>query len=187
MRRLFSKSRLSRIYARSLTGTTICSSLLTYWWWKECAGSRFWMQLDYTLDILSKDWPTTERERSHEETEVPSIAICANKRRVLQKRILVTVPKVFKPWGSRLRNERSSRGYLWKPLRGTVVSAQADPSGVLLANYAERCTSLLQDLWQVSEVQQIHQTTVRRANTHDGPLAIRSIGTSYHGSLPNRG
>ena len=104
------------------------------------------MQLDYAFDILSKDWPASGWERGHEETEVPSIAICANKRCALQKRILVTVPKVFKPRGSELRNERSSREYLWKPLRGTVVSAQADPSGVLLANYAERCTSLRQDL-----------------------------------------
>ena len=104
------------------------------------------MQLDYTFDILSKDWPATGRERSCEETEVPSIAICANKRCALQKRILVTVPKVFKLRGSGLRNERSSRGYLWKPLKGTVISAQVDPSGVLLANYAERRTSLCQDL-----------------------------------------
>ena len=104
------------------------------------------MRLDYTLDILSKDWPAAERERSRDETEVPSIVICANKRHALQKRILVTVPKVFKLRGSGLRNERSSRGYLWKPLKGTVVSAQADPSGVLLANYAERRTSLCQDL-----------------------------------------
>ena len=145
------------------------------------------MQLDYAFDILSKDWPTTGRERGHEEIEVPSIAIWANKRCTLQKRILATVPKVFKPRGSRLRNERSSRGYLWKPLKGTVVSAQADPSWVLLANYAERRTSLRQDLRQVLEIQQFHQITIRRANTHDGPLANRSMGTRYHGSLPNRG
>ena len=145
------------------------------------------MQLDYALDILSKDWTATGRERSREETEVPSLTICANKRCALQKRILATVPKVFKPRGSGLRNERSSRGYLWKPLRGTVISAQDDPSWVLLANYAERCTSLRQDLRQVLEVQQFHQTTIRRANTHDSPLAIRSMGTRYHGSLPNRG
>ena len=66
------------------------------------------MQLDYAFDILSKDWPATRRERSREETKVPSIAICANKRCALQKRILMTVPKVFKLRGSRLRNERSS-------------------------------------------------------------------------------
>ena len=97
------------------------------------------MQLDYALDILSKDWTATGRERSREETEVPSITICANKRCALQKRILVIVLKVFKPRGSRLRNERSSRGYPWKPLGGTVVSAQVDPSWVLLAHYAEEC------------------------------------------------
>ena len=145
------------------------------------------MQLDYTIDILSKDWPATRQERSHEETEVPSISICANKICALQKKILANVPKVFKPQGSRLHNERNSRGYLWKPLGGTVVSAQANPSWVLLANCAERRISLCQDLRQVTKVQQFQQTTVQRANTHDGPLAIRSIGTSYHGSLPNRG
>ena len=114
------------------------------------------MQLDYAIDILSKNWPATGRERSCEETEVPSIAICANKRCALQKRILATILKVLKPRGSRLRNERSSRGYLWKPLGGTIVSAQVYPSLVLLANYAERHTSLCQDLRQVSEVQQFH-------------------------------
>ena len=145
------------------------------------------MQLDYAFDILSKDWPASGWERGHEETEVPSIVICANKRRALQKRILVIVPKVFKLQGSRLRNERSSRGYPWKPLGGTVVSAQVDPSWVLLANYAKRHTSLCQDLRQVLEVQQFHQTTVRRANTHDDPLAIHLMGTRYNRSLPNRG
>ena len=67
----------------------------------------------------------------------------------------MTVPKVFKPRGSGLRNERSSRGYLWKPLKGTVVNAQDDPSWVLLANYAEIRTSLRQDLRQVSEVKNL--------------------------------
>ena len=104
------------------------------------------MKLDYAIDILPKNWPTTGRERCHEETEVPNIVICANKGCALQKRILATVPKLFKPRGSRLRNEGSSRGYLWKPLRGTVVNAQVDPNWVLLANYAERRTSLRQDL-----------------------------------------
>ena len=156
MSRPSSKSCLSRIYARPRIGTIICLGLLTHWWKNECAGSRFWMQLDYAIDILFKDWPATKRERSREETEVPSIAICANKRCALQKRILATVPKVFKPRRRRLCNERSSRRYLWKPLEGMVVSAQADPSWVLLANYAERHISLRQDLRQVSEVQQFH-------------------------------
>ena len=145
------------------------------------------MQLDYAIGILSKNWPATGRERSRKETEVPSIVICANKRCALQKRILAIVFKVFKPRGSRLRNERSSQGYLWKPLGGTVVSAQVYPSWVLLANYAKRHTSLCQDLRQVLEVQQFHQTTVRRANTHDDPLAIHLMGTRYNRSLPNRG
>ena len=145
------------------------------------------MQLDYIIDNLSKNWLATGRERRREETEVPSIAICANNRCALQKRILATVLKVFKSQGSGLRNKRSSQGYLWKPFGGTVVSSQVDPSWVLLANYAERRTSLCQGLRPVLEVQQFHQTTIQRTNTHDGPLAIRLMETRYHGPLPNRG
>ena len=109
------------------------------------------MQLDYAIGILSKNWPATGRERSRKETEVPSIVICANKRCALQKRILVIVLKVFKPRGSRLHNERSSQGYLWKPFGGTVISTQVNPSWVLLANNAEGRTSLRQGLQQVLE------------------------------------
>ena len=36
--------------------------------------------------------------------------------------------------------------------RGTVISAQVDPSWVLLANNAKGRTSLRQGLWQVLEV-----------------------------------
>ena len=53
---------------------------------------------------------------------------------------------------AKLRNERNSRGYLRKPLKGTVFSAQVNPSWVLLPNNAEGCTSLRQGLRQVSEV-----------------------------------
>ena len=113
------------------------------------------MQLDYAFDILSKDWTAIGWGRSREEIEVPSIAICANKRCALQKRILTTVPKAFEPRGSGLCNERSSRGYLWKPLRGTVVGGQDDPSWVFLANYAERRIRFRQDLRQVSEVKNL--------------------------------
>ena len=72
--------------------------------------------------------------------------ICADKRCLIQKRILSTVPEVFKPRGSRLRNERSPRGYLQKPFRGTVISAQVDLSRILLAYNAKGHTSLCQDL-----------------------------------------
>ena len=110
------------------------------------------MQLDYAIGILSKNWPATGRERSRKETEVPSIVICANKRCALEKRILVIVFKVFKPRGSRLRNERSSRGYMWKPLGGMVISTQVNLSWVLLANNVEGRISLRQGLRQVSKV-----------------------------------
>ena len=58
------------------------------------------MQLDYAIDILSKNWLATGWERCREEIEVPSIAICANKGCALQKRILATILKVLKPQGS---------------------------------------------------------------------------------------
>ena len=64
----------------------------------------------------------------------------------------MAVPEVFKPRGSKLRNKSSPRGYLWKPLEGTVISAQVDPSWVLLAYNAKGRTNLCQDLRQVSEV-----------------------------------
>ena len=53
----------------------------------------------------------------------------------------------------RLRNERSPRGYLRKPLGGTIISTQIDLSRILLAYNAEGRTSLCQGLRQVSKVQ----------------------------------
>ena len=148
-----SKSGLSRIYACPWTGIVICSSLLTNWWWNKCAGSRFWNQLDYVIDIIPKDWRITRREWRHQEIESPSITVCADKRCLIQKRILSTVPEVFKPRGSKLRNKRSPRGYLQKPLGGTVISTQVDQSRIPLAYNAEGHTSLCQGLQQMSKVQ----------------------------------
>ena len=144
------------------------------------------MLLDDAADILPENGLAAGRERFCEETKIPGIAICADKRCPIQKRILATVLKVPKPRRSRLRNERSSRGYLRKPLGGAVISAQVNLSWVLLANNAEGRTSLRQGLRQVSKVLQSHQTTVRRIDTHDGPLAIHSMGSRYHGPLPDR-
>ena len=79
--------------------------------------------------------------------------IYADKRCLIQKMILSTVPEVFKPQGSKPRNERSPRGYLRKPLGGAVISAQVDPSRILLAYNDEGRTSLCQGLRQVSKVQ----------------------------------
>ena len=44
---------------------------------------------------------------------------------------------MFEPRGSRLRDERNPRGYLWKPLDGTIIGAQDSPSRILLAYNAE--------------------------------------------------
>ena len=108
--------------------------------------------MDDIVDILPKNGHVTGGERGCKEIEVPSIAICADKRCHIQKRILVTILEVFKPRGNRLRNERSPRGYLQKPLGGTVISAQVNPSRVLLANNAKGRVSLRQGLRQVLEV-----------------------------------
>ena len=79
--------------------------------------------------------------------------IYADKRCLIQKMILSTVLEVFKPQGSKPRNERSPRGYLQKPLEGMIISAQVNPSRILLAYNAKGCTSLCQGLRQVSKVQ----------------------------------
>ena len=60
--------------------------------------------------------------------------------------------KVSMPRKNRLRNERSPRGYLWKPLGGMIISAQVDPSSILLAYNVEGRTDLCQGLRQVSKV-----------------------------------
>ena len=79
--------------------------------------------------------------------------ICADKRCFIQKRVLLVVPEVSMPRGNRLRNERSPRGYLRKPLWGTVISSQVDLSRILLAYNAEGHIGLCQGLRQVSKVQ----------------------------------
>ena len=70
-----------------------------------------------------------------------------------KKRILSTVPEVFEPRGSKLRDERNPRRYLWKPLGGTIIGAQDNLSRILLAYNAEGRTSLRQSLRQMSKVQ----------------------------------
>ena len=79
--------------------------------------------------------------------------ICDNQGCLVQKRILSTVPEVFEPRGSKLRDERNPRRYLWKPLGGTVIGAQDNLSRILLAYNAEGRTSLHQSLRQMSKVQ----------------------------------
>ena len=69
-------------------------------------------------------------------------AICDNQGCLVQERILSIVPEVFKPRGSRLRDERNPRGYLWKSLRVTVISVQDNSSRILLAYNTEGRTSL---------------------------------------------
>ena len=111
--------------------------------------------------------------------------ICSNKRHLIKKRFLSPIPKVFGPRGGKLCHERGPRGYLRKPLKGTIVGEQADTSKILQAYYAEGCANLCQSLQQVSEIRQCHQTTLRGTHSYDGPMAIRSMGIRYHGSFPN--
>ena len=111
--------------------------------------------------------------------------ICSNKRHLIKKRFLSPIPKVFGPRGGKLCHERGPRGYLRKPLKGTIVGEQVDPSRILQAYYAEGHANLCQSLQQVSEIRQCHQTTLRGTHPYDGPVAIRLMGIRYHGSYPN--
>ena len=118
------------------------------------------MQLDYAIDILPKNWGVNKREGRRKKVEGPGITVRADKGRLIQKRFLSTVPEVFMPRGSRLRDERSTRGYLRKPLGRTITSTQIDSSRILLAYNDEGCASLCPVLRQKLEVQQFHQAAV---------------------------
>ena len=63
--------------------------------------------MDGAANILPENKLATGRERCHEKTKILGIAIYADKRCPIQKRILATVLKVPKLQGIRLRNERS--------------------------------------------------------------------------------
>ena len=141
--------------------------------------------MDHAISLLPKEWHATRREGRRKEVEGPSIAVCSNKGCPIQKRLLPPVPKVFRPRRSKVHHERGSRGDLRKPFRGTIISAQAYSSRILLAHHAEGQASLCQSLRQVSKVQQCHLTTVRGTHPYDNPIAIRSMGVRYHGSFPN--
>ena len=81
------------------------------------------------------------------------------------------------PRGSKLRDERSTRGYLREPLGRTITSTQIDQSRILLAYNDEGCIILSPILRQMPEVQQSHQAAVRKTDTYDGTLAVRAMGT----------
>ena len=141
------------------------------------------MQLDYAIDILFENRRVTGREERCKKVEGPGITIFADERCLIQKRVLSTILEVFRPRGSTLRNERSPRGYLRKPLERTIISTQAGQSRILLAYNAEGHASLCQVLRQVLEVQQFHQVTIRRADPHGDTLAVRSMEARYHGPI----
>ena len=113
--------------------------------------------------------------------------IHSDKGCLVQERLLLPIPKVFKPRGSRLCHERSPRRDLREPLRVTVVGTQTDSSRILLAHNAERCPNLCQSLRQVSKVQQRHQTTVERINPNGNPGDICLVGIRHHGPISNSG
>ena len=76
---------------------------------------------------------------------------------------------------------------MWKPFWVTVISAQTNPSGILLAYDAEGCLCICQSLRQVPEIWQPNQVTDRGAHPNDGPMAFHSIKVGYHGLVPNSG
>ena len=98
---------------------------------------------------------------------------------------LLSISEMLRYRRSELPHERNPRGYLRKPLGGTVISTKVDPSRTLLAYNAKGCASLCQVLRQVSEVQQFHQTTILRTDPYDGTLVVCLIGARYHGTIPD--
>ena len=62
-----------------------------------------------------------------------------NKGCLVQKRLLLAVPKMPKPRESGLRHEGSSRKDMRKPFEVTITNAQAYSGEILLAYHAEGC------------------------------------------------
>ena len=147
------KSSFRGVYECIQAGIIFCPNLLAYKWRSTNVGNRCRRELDHAVNSIFKVRHSARRKRRRKETKSPSLTICDNQGCLIQERFLSSIPEVFEPWGSRLRNERSSRGDLWKSLKGTIVSAQIDPSWVLLAHYAQGRPSLRQGLRQVSEIQ----------------------------------
>ena len=79
------------------------------------------MQLDHAISLLLKERRAIRREKCRQKIKGPGIAVCSNKRRLIQKRFHQLVPKVFGPRGGRLRHERGPRRDLQEPLRGMIV------------------------------------------------------------------
>ena len=65
------------------------------------------MQLDYAIDILSKNQHVTGREGRPKKVEGLGVMVCVDKRCLIQKRVLSTITEVFRSRGSKLHNERN--------------------------------------------------------------------------------
>ena len=124
---------------------------------------------------------------SRKKAEGPSSIIRFDKGRLVQERHLLPISKVFGSWGSRLRHERSSWRDLRKPLKVMVIGTQAHSNRVLLAHHAKGCLNLCQNLWQMSKVQQRHQTVVWKVEPNDSPMAVCSVGVRDHGTILDSG
>ena len=146
------KSSFRGVYECIQIGIIFCQNFLAYWWQSTNVGNNCRRELDHAVNSISKVKHYARRERRRKKAKSPSLMICADQGCLIQERFFSTKPEVLEPWGSRLRNERSSLGDLRKSLRGAVVSAQVDPSWVLLAHYAQGHPSLRQILQQVSEI-----------------------------------
>ena len=110
-----------------------------------------------------------------------------DKGHTVQKRLLPLIPKVFESQGRRLCHERSPRKNLREPLRIMVISTQTDSGRILLSHLVEGRPGLCQNLRQVLDVQQCHQTAVERINSNNGPVAICSVGVRHHGPILGSG
>ena len=146
-----SQSRFSRTYDHPWQCTFLCSAFSTNRFCR-CAGDKFWKKLDHAISLLLEKWHVIWQEGSCKKVKGPSSVIRYDKRRLVQERLLPPIPKVFRPWGSRLRHKRSLQRDLRKPLRVTIFSTQTDSSEVLLAHHAKGCPDLCQNLRQVSNV-----------------------------------
>ena len=58
-------------------------------------GDRFCRRLDHTISLLLEKWHITRWKGGHKKAEGPSSAIHFNKSRLIQKRFLPPIPKVF--------------------------------------------------------------------------------------------
>jgi hypothetical protein len=107
-------------------------------------------------------------------------------RDTIQKGFLTPIFTLSGQGRGRVRDERGPRRDLWQSLRSTLLSTQARPSRVLLADDVEGCNLLYSRLRQVPEIWKPHPFTTGDTYPNDGTLAVRPMGSGHHGTPPGR-